>query len=131
MGVQRVLEGRSNLLREPLLDLHSAGKELRDAHELGEAHNLAPGKVGDVGAAVEGDKMVLTHAEQLLPDDDVPRKKPWGGAAVRVWGWCRIVGTRVQKTVNGMPPCCVGVWGGARQRGQSAGNMTRREAGRE
>jgi hypothetical protein len=53
-GTDRFLDGESDLLGEPFLDLESAGKGLGDARELGQAENQLVGDVsdGDLGESV-------------------------------------------------------------------------------
>lgn len=46
-GANRFLDGESDLLGEPFLDLESAGKSLGNARELGQAEDELVGDVSD------------------------------------------------------------------------------------
>lgn len=70
---QDLLDGDSDLPRQPLLQLQTARKHLCDAGKLGEAEDAPVGDVANVHFARERDEVVLAHGEDLdvLDDDEL------------------------------------------------------------
>jgi len=54
-----------HLVRQPLLHLQPAGEHVDDARDLAQPHHLAARDVAHVGAAEEGQQVVLAEAEEL------------------------------------------------------------------
>lgn len=54
-----------NLPRQPLLNLQSSCKHVRDPGEFGKADDAAVGEIADGGAAVEGDEVVFAQRMDL------------------------------------------------------------------
>src|SRR3990170_2558472 len=64
-GLERLVERRRDLRREPLLHLQAPAEHLDEPRDLRQPHDLPPRHVRDVRLADEWEKMMLTEAEKV------------------------------------------------------------------
>lgn len=70
LGLEDLHDRIRHLLRQALLDLQSARKQLRNARQLANANHCVAGNVANVHLARERNQVVLAHGEDLDVLDD-------------------------------------------------------------
>ena len=71
LGLGDIHQGLGDLARHPLLELEAVGEHVDQPRDLAQADDAAPGHVGDVRRAEEGQHVMLAEAEEgYLPDED-------------------------------------------------------------